>query len=75
MKVYELIQELCNYDSDCEVKITCQLDKVEVDVVDEDGNELTVNVDFINNSDIEVTDEKSYYSGVKKKVILSAYYD
>ena len=39
MKVYELIQELCNYDADCEVEISCQLDKVDVDITDEDGEE------------------------------------
>ena len=75
MKVYELIQELCSYDADCEVEISCQLDKVDVDITDEDGEEKTVQVDFTSNSDVEVTSEKSYYRGTKEKVILSAYYE
>lgn len=75
MKVYELIQELCNYDADCEVEISCQLDKVDIDITDEDGEEKTVQVDFTSNSDVEVTSEKGYYTGMKEKVILSAYYE
>lgn len=74
MKVYELIQELCAYDADCEVEINCQLDKVAVYVEDENGDEKTVFVDFDDTSDIGVTDRKTSYSNSKKIVVLDAYY-
>ena len=75
MKVYELIQELCNFDADCEVEIKCELDGVEVELEEEDKkDENTVLVHFEDTSDIDVSSEKYYYGSKKDKVILEAYF-
>ena len=73
MKIYELIQELCNYDADCEVEISCELKDVEVSVM-VDNEEKEVAVNFEDTTDVEVSSTKSYYGSKKEKVILSAYF-
>ena len=72
MKVYELIQELTNFDADCEVEIQVTLDKVEITTEDEYGNEVTVKVDFDDNNDFDVTSKKSYYGNRKDTVVFEA---
>lgn len=72
MKVYELIQELTNFDADCEVEINVILDKVEIETEDKYGNEVTVKVDFDDNNDFDVTSKKSYYGNRKDTVVLEA---
>ena len=75
MKVYELIQELCNYDADCEVEIRAELDGVEVEIEEEDKkSETSILVHFDDTSDVDVTSVKSYYGSTKEKVMLSGYF-
>lgn len=75
MKVYELIQELCNFDADCEVEIKVILDGVEVELEEEDKkDENIVLVHFEDTTDVDVSSKKSYYGSKKDKVILDCYF-
>lgn len=73
MKIYELIKELCEFDADCEVEIRCELDKVDVDIEDENGDEKTISVDFEDTCDVDVMSERVGYGSTRKeKCILRA---
>lgn len=75
MKIYELIRELCGFDADCEVEISCKLNGTEVEIEEEDKkSETSVLVHFEDTTDIDIECVREGHLR-KEKCYLVAYFN
>ena len=71
MKVYELIQRLCEAQADAEVLVRVEADDMDYTFEDRDGSDRTIGVEF--SKDVEVCDAYERTIKGEKKMVIDLY--